>query len=83
MLRDHHAAPAAEDLPHTLQNAARPLKILIVDDNVDSLNMTATLLDSLGYETCIANDALSAMTMARQNLPVVILLDIGLPGNNG
>ncbi|OGB23608.1 MAG: hybrid sensor histidine kinase/response regulator [Burkholderiales bacterium RIFCSPLOWO2_02_FULL_57_36] len=67
-----------------LRDAAhQALKILIVDDNVDSVNITSMLFDSLGHETLIAQDAISAMAQAKQFRPDVIVLDIGLPGVDG
>jgi PAS domain S-box-containing protein len=63
--------------------ASDALKVLIVDDNVDSVNITSMLLDSLGHETHVAHDALSAMAQAKRIVPDVIMLDIGLPGVDG
>jgi PAS domain S-box-containing protein len=65
------------------QPAKGPLKILIVDDNPDAVSMTSMLLSTLGYETVTAYDSISAMTTAKQHLPDVVLLDIGLPGADG
>lgn len=58
-------------------------KILIVDDNEDAVTMTAMLLETLGYQTTTASDATSTLAAAKQMLPDVILLDIGLPGADG
>jgi PAS domain S-box-containing protein len=67
----------------TASVASTPLRILIVDDNRDSVDMLATLLKLTGHETFIAHDGLSAMDAATLCDPDVILLDIGLPGLNG
>jgi PAS domain S-box-containing protein len=58
-------------------------KVLIVDDNQDALSMTSMLLSTLGYETITAYDSISALASAKQHLPDVVLLDIGLPGADG
>jgi PAS domain S-box-containing protein len=63
--------------------SASGLKILIVDDNADAVNITSLLLESLGHDAHIAHDALSAMAQAKRILPDVIVLDIGLPGVDG
>lgn len=70
---------------HAVLNGApgQALEILIVDDNVDSVNITSMLLESLGHVTHVAHDALSAIAKASQILPDVIMLDIGLPGMDG
>jgi two-component system, chemotaxis family, CheB/CheR fusion protein len=60
-----------------------PLRILIVDDNHDSADMLATLLQFAGHETFTAHDGPAAVDMAEELDPDVILLDIGLPILNG
>ena len=60
-----------------------PLRILIVDDNHDSAEMLATLLQFTGHETFVAHDGLAAVEAAANLDPDVILLDIGLPVLNG
>jgi CheY-like chemotaxis protein len=60
-----------------------PLRILIVDDNDDSVDMVATLLTLSGHETFTAHDGLAAVEAAAKLDPDAILLDIGLPVLNG
>jgi len=62
---------------------ARRLRILIVDDNVDSAESLATLLGMEGHETRTANDGLAAIEAAESLQPDVMLLDIGLPRLDG
>ena len=62
---------------------ATPRRILIVDDNHDSADMLATLLQFAGHETFVAADGLTAVEEAARLDPDVILLDIGLPVLNG
>ena len=62
---------------------ARPLEILVVDDNIDSAKTTGWMIEMLGHMPVIANDGLEALNMARAHVPDIILLDIGLPGMNG
>lgn len=64
-------------------NGTKPLRILLVDDSVDAVNMLSQLLCNLGHETAIAHDGPSALDTATQFLPHLILLDIGLPGMDG
>ena len=59
-------------------------KVLVVDDNRDAATSLAKLLDRLwGQNVQIANDGPSALETAREFLPELIFLDIGLPGISG
>lgn len=58
-------------------------RILVVDDNHDSAESLARLLQLMGHEIAIAYDGLSAMDSAQAFLPEVVLLDVGLPGLDG
>ncbi|MDB5729127.1 MAG: hybrid sensor histidine kinase/response regulator, partial [Noviherbaspirillum sp.] len=71
-------APAARG-----QADARRLKVFLVDDNPDAVEMLRMFLDVSGYETDFAYDADSAVKGAQTFDPDVILLDIGLPGASG
>jgi CheY-like chemotaxis protein len=72
--------PAAE--VNLISPAAR-LRILVVDDNLDSAASLAMLLTLEGNETRTANDGLEALDVAATFRPDVILLDIGMPRLNG
>jgi CheY-like chemotaxis protein len=74
-------APPASPAPRT--GAAEPLKILIVDDNEDSAESLAVLMEMNGYEVRTAYEGLPALEEARTFLPGVVLLDIGLPDLDG
>ncbi len=58
-------------------------KILIVDDDTDLLLALRIRLNSRGYATSLASDAKTAMRKTFQEKPDLILLDIGLPDQNG
>jgi CheY-like chemotaxis protein len=62
---------------------ATPLKVLVVDDNVDTLLGFSMLLKASGHDVRTAHDGLSAVETAIAYRPNVVLLDIGLPGLNG
>ncbi|QDU26040.1 Transcriptional regulatory protein YycF [Anatilimnocola aggregata] len=65
-------------------SAKRPLLVLVVDDNVDAADSLALLLVRLGgHQARVAYDARTALCMAREFRPDVILLDIGLPQKDG
>lgn len=67
----------------TVPAATRALRILVVDDNRDSVESLAMLLQFSGHETHMAHDGVEAVEAAARLRPDVILLDIGLPGLNG
>ncbi len=69
--------------PHDSAQAASPLRVLVVDDNVDAADMLTTLLQWNGHHTHSAHDGPGALTAAESYRPDVILLDIGLPQLNG
>jgi signal transduction histidine kinase/DNA-binding response OmpR family regulator len=57
--------------------------VLVVDDNVDAAEMIAELLALTGHDARVAHDGPSAIALAQEIEPDVVLLDIGLPGMNG
>jgi PAS domain S-box-containing protein len=72
--------------PPALEGDAAPAhgcRILVVDDNVDSAQSMALLLELEGYEVRMAHDGPETLRLAREFRPRVVLLDIGLPGMNG
>ena len=67
----------------TSTSAARKLRILVVDDNVESAEAMAMLLRTLGHEVTAAHSGQQALNAAQQNMPEVVFLDIGLPVMDG
>ena len=59
------------------------MRVLLVDDNVDAMEMMGFLLVEMGYETCTTSDAAEIEGLALRHKPQVIVLDIGLPGIDG
>jgi CheY-like chemotaxis protein len=67
-----------------LNPAAQPkLRVLVVEDNIDSVHMMATLLRMMGHEVDFAINGFAAIDTARKFKPDIILLDIGLPDFKG
>jgi signal transduction histidine kinase/CheY-like chemotaxis protein len=72
--------PPRETSPFT---PARPVRVLVVEDNLDAAESLATLLRLWGHEVRVVHDGLDALDEARAYRPEVVLLDIGLPGLDG
>jgi len=60
-----------------------PLKILVVEDNVDSAESLGEVLQYWGHQTWLSHDGPDALRQAKKVHPDVVLLDIGLPGMDG
>ena len=57
--------------------------ILIVEDNPTNMTLAAYVLESAGHSVLKATDAEAGLTLAREALPNLILMDIQLPGMDG
>ncbi|TFW34819.1 hybrid sensor histidine kinase/response regulator [Massilia horti] len=63
--------------------AAGPLRVLVVDDNVDAVHTLQLFLTAAGHQVEIAYCAVDAFELAKVFGPDVCLLDIGLPDFDG
>ena len=59
------------------------LRILVVEDNLDSAESLRMLLELFGHEVTVANTGPAGVQTAVEIRPNVILCDIGLPGLDG
>ena len=62
---------------------SRSLKILIVDDEKDIVDLVAYNLEKEGYETLRALDGEKALQLVRTKTPDLVVLDLMLPGIQG
>jgi two-component system cell cycle response regulator DivK len=58
-------------------------KVLVVEDNPANMTLATFLLKSAGHTVLSATDAESGLTLARNEQPDLILMDIQLPGMDG
>ncbi len=56
------------------------LQVLVVEDETETAETLAELLDRFGFEVRIEADGAAALSWALEHHPDVILIDIGLPG---
>jgi CheY-like chemotaxis protein len=59
------------------------MKVLVVDDEPNSLKLAHAVLASAGYEVGTADGALAALSLIQQDRPDLILLDLMLPEIDG
>ena len=60
-----------------------PQRVLIVEDNRDTASMMNLMLTEWGQETRTAHDGPTALAIANEFKPHVVLLDVGLPKLHG
>ncbi len=58
-------------------------RLLIVEDAVDVADMLQYYFSSHGYEVLVAYDGETALKLCRDELPSLVLLDVGLPDIDG
>jgi PAS domain S-box-containing protein len=63
--------------------AATRLRVLVVDDDPAVADSTVVFLESKGYEVRSAGTGEAALNIVKTFRPEVVLLDIGLPGQDG
>jgi CheY-like chemotaxis protein len=61
----------------------KSLKVLVVDDEVDSREFIATVLQECQAEVTAVSSAQEALEMLNLWTPDVLISDIGMPGENG
>lgn len=59
------------------------LRILVADDNVEGASLLRALLSQRGHEVTVVHSGEDAVRVAKETLPQVGLIDIGMPGMNG
>jgi CheY-like chemotaxis protein len=76
-------APAPQDLfDHTRVEPAEPV-VLIVDDEEETRDMLAMLLEQAGYEVLTASNGREALEVLQTSRPAMILLDLQMPIMDG
>ncbi|MEZ0601629.1 ATP-binding protein [Paraburkholderia sp. IW21] len=78
---DEEVAEVSPSPPYMSGNGGQ--KVLVVDDNKDSADALAALLELHGYPCAVAYDGTSALTLAETFSPTVGVIDLGLPDMPG
>ncbi|MCG3114923.1 MAG: response regulator [Candidatus Manganitrophus sp. SA1] len=58
-------------------------RILIVDDNQDTIHILTVILNQGGYPTFAARDGVEALQKIQEEAPALVLLDIMMPKLDG
>ena len=58
-------------------------RILVVEDNPANMTLATFILESAGHVVLSARDAESGVSVARAQLPDLVLMDVQLPGMDG
>jgi len=58
-------------------------KILLIDDDIDFVEATKTILESKPYEVIVAREGDEGLRKAREENPDLVLLDIIMPVKDG
>lgn len=78
------AAPLPAPAPPLAQQApVQCLRVLVVDDNRDAAESLGALLSAQGHEVREAFDGVAALALGDSFEPDAVVLDIGLPGQDG
>ncbi len=59
------------------------MKVLIVDDESDILEIVSYNLESAGYDVYTASNGIEGISLAKEHQPQLIILDVMMPGMDG
>jgi PAS domain S-box-containing protein len=80
---DASASASDASLGEAAKHTVGSCRVLIVDDDEDTAESLAMLLQATGHDVRVAHDGPAALAAALAYRPEVMLLDIGLPMLNG
>jgi CheY-like chemotaxis protein len=61
----------------------QPSKVMVVDDEPDTVTFLCTWLGDMGYETCAESDPERVVGTALERKPDLLLLDVNMPSQSG
>ncbi len=64
-------------------NDEQAVRVLLIEDDLDTLEMYRTRLEKDGYQVSVATDGEQGLTLATELLPDIVFLDIRLPKLDG
>jgi DNA-binding response OmpR family regulator len=76
--RDPRSAPGDAE-----RNPRVAIRALVVEDEVEMAKVIGSYLEREGFEVHLSHDGLDAVARAREVDPDIVVLDLGLPGQDG
>ncbi len=67
----------------TARDSFSTMKVLIVEDEVDTLQLLSVYFETRGNEVTTARDGIEALQKFRLDTPEIVLLDVRLPRKDG
>ena len=58
-------------------------KILVIDDEIPTLDMLQLFLEACGYQPLLAENEVKGMALFEKEQPPIVLTDIKMPGRDG
>lgn len=83
---ERHAEFRAEESKHRPappRSAEAAMKVLVIDDDPDTVVFLSAWLEDNGYESCSAADGHLGMNAIRKERPDLVLLDVRMPNLTG
>lgn len=65
------------------QGREQALFVLVVDDDLDSLEITTFALEQIGIDVVSVSSGAAALEIFNQRVPILLISDIGMPGMDG
>jgi CheY-like chemotaxis protein len=82
-IRNEPTSRIAFGAPKGVDVTSKPLQILVVDDNEDSAEAIALMLQCFGHDVQVAHSGEAAMEQMQRGQFDVVLLDLSLPDMHG
>ena len=83
VLNHPSTAPAGRSTRPSTAHAARPLKVLLAEDNIVNQRVAVGLLTKRGHDVTVANNGLEALAELDRGAFDVVLMDVQMPEMGG
>ena len=83
ILREHPRSQVPLNEHQTACGQLQGVSVLVVDDEPDSRSMVRRLLEECGAHVRVAGSAAEALQLVVEQVPMVLVSDVGMPGEDG
>jgi PAS domain S-box-containing protein len=77
------AHEGTDEVPQTIQPSARPLRVLLAEDNPVNQTLASRILEKLGHKVRVANNGKEALERAQTEEFDLIVMDVQMPEMDG